>query len=160
MQKRPPYHWAILVACAAAISLAALVTPKIGRCGSALYLLSRILAGQALLATGISAIQTQAIGLLVATLINAVAFLVPAVVWYRNAQGIVTSLACSYGRSCTLLPTSFSFQRETAPSGGRWRLRLFALPISLRFCRRHDRDLRANPLTNPPESSSSSSRHA
>jgi hypothetical protein len=85
MQKRPPYHWAILVACAAAISLAALVTPKIGRCGSALYLLSRILAGQALLATGISAIQTQAIGLLVATLINAVAFLVPAVVWYYNA---------------------------------------------------------------------------
>lgn len=85
MSKRPTYHWAIFAGCAVAISLATLLTPKIGRCGSGLYLLSRILAGQALLSTGISAIQTQAVGLLVAMLINAAAFSVPALVWHYNA---------------------------------------------------------------------------
>jgi len=85
MNKRPRWHWALLLVCMVAVAWVSFLTPRIGKCGSALYFLTRALAGLALLASGISSIQTQAIGLGVAALLNAVVFVAPALVWYRKA---------------------------------------------------------------------------
>ena len=85
MNKRPNLHWALLLGCVIAVVWASFLTPRVGRCGSALYFLPRILAGLALSASGISSIQSQAIGLGVARLLTAAVFVTPALVWYRKA---------------------------------------------------------------------------
>jgi len=85
MDKRPHLRWALLLGCMTAVAWASFLTPRIGRCGSALYFFTRILAGLALEASGISSIQTQAIGLGIAVFLNVVVFVTPALVWYRKA---------------------------------------------------------------------------
>jgi len=112
MDRRPRLHSALFIVCVTAVAWASFLTPRVGKCGSALYFLTRVVAGLTLLASGIASIQTQAIGLGVAAFLSVVVFGVPALVWYRKAPrswyvaGVLTWTGLYLVSYFFLLPTS------------------------------------------------------
>jgi len=115
MKKRPSVHLILLVICAAVVGWSSLQTPRIGRCGSALYLLYRIYAARVLLALNIPSIQMQAIGVGIATLISVLVFLAPAVVWLKTGPRSLRMAGILGWTVCYLVLYFFSFPTVDCP---------------------------------------------